>query len=95
MDRQEMKRQIQKLREKKASRSKHPPVPLPIEVDKGVVKVTSFSTKKTSLDNLSDASVSDNKMSRAAAKRRDSEIQRQAVKRSGGGCGGCKRKIGG
>lgn len=92
MNRDEMRKQIKKLREKKANRVQT--TPPKTEVKKGVVKTDSFSTKKSSLNQVKSAESANNKRDKLAAKRRDIEIQRQAYKKSGGGCGGCSRRIG-
>ncbi len=96
MNREEMRRQIKKLRSKRANREQPGtsiPAPKLAEVKNGVIKVSPFSTKKTSLNQVKSAESSDNKRDAQAAKRRDIEIQRQAQKKSGG-CGGCGRRIG-
>lgn len=90
MDREKMRQQIKVLRAKKNSKVIIPQQT--IKVNKGVIKLDSFSTKRVDTQSSDKASKAQTE-SNAQEIRRHQQIMRTAAAKSRG-CGGCKRKLG-
>lgn len=93
MDREKMRMQVQRLRNKRVIQKTRVAAPKP-KVTKGVVKLQSFSSKKTAPVAPPPANAKSVKASRASTPAQHSQILNSAsARQKSKGCGGCKRKM--